>query len=289
MHIQFRHSPLREGFTVVELLVSMTIIGLLLSLLLPAVQRVRETSRNADCKNRLHQIGLAMHEHEAVHRVFPTRDGVCNRIMDAVGNKHSFFKCPSDHRSDEHGVSYLVNDGTDIYNAASFLNGIGNGFSASRFMARPGDPDIRASEIVDGLSQTAAVSERLLSSGNDALLSQADLEGEPHRYPWHVTAMNNLSTSTEVTNACRNNRTTPYPIEWTFPATNQDIGYDHFLGPNEYGCYLGAMIVPASSEHPGLVNVLMGDGSARPVSDHVDLGVWKAIGTRNGNETVGEF
>lgn len=273
----------------VELLVSMAILGLLLALLLPAVQRVRESSRNTDCRNRLHQIGLAMHEHEGVHRVFPTRDGVCKRILEALGNDYAFFKCPSDRRSSESGICYVVNDGTEVYNAASLLNGIGNGFSASRFMSRPRDPDIRASEIVDGLSQTAAVSERLLSTGNDVLLSEAALQAEPHRYPWHVTAMNNLSTSAEVTNTCRNNRTTPYPIEWTFPGTNGDIGYDHFLGPNEFGCYVGATIVPASSEHPSLVNVLFGDGSARSVSDHVDLVAWRAIGTRNGNETVGEF
>ena len=54
----------RNGFTIIELLVSMAIVGLLTAILLPAVQRVRESARNLDCKSRLHQFGLAMHQLE---------------------------------------------------------------------------------------------------------------------------------------------------------------------------------------------------------------------------------
>ena len=47
-----------------------------------------------------------------------------------------------------------------------------------------------------------------------------------------------------------------------------------------------AMQVPASSRHPGGVNVLMGDGSVRFVGDKIDLDTWRALGTRAGQETV---
>ncbi len=62
---------LRHGFTLVELLVVITIIGILIGLLLPAVQSARESGRMAQCRNNLHQIGLAMIYHESDHGTFP--------------------------------------------------------------------------------------------------------------------------------------------------------------------------------------------------------------------------
>jgi prepilin-type N-terminal cleavage/methylation domain-containing protein len=61
----------RRGFTLTEMLVVIAIIGVLVALLLPAVQYVRETARKAQCANHLRQIGYAFHQHNSAWQVFP--------------------------------------------------------------------------------------------------------------------------------------------------------------------------------------------------------------------------
>lgn len=302
----------RRGLTLVEVLVVIAIIGILAALLFPAVQQARESSRRVVCKNNLRQFGLVLAEYADAHGVFPTsqlpespywrmlpyfeQGPLLEQIhawqQSGAASPDSWYiesyGCPDDpvvweHMNAKGGTSYFFNEGT------LFRIGELNGFHA-------GSRDLRPSEIVDGLSQTVAMSERLVRDW--AQKDPAVMVREPRRFLWWTEVRYDQRGEEHLAaQQCRHHRTTPFPQFWGLASPNLggNAGYNHLLPPNHPACYNGpedfginidTFIVPASSNHHGGVNSLLADGSVQFINESIDELIWQALGTRDGVESV---
>jgi prepilin-type N-terminal cleavage/methylation domain-containing protein/prepilin-type processing-associated H-X9-DG protein len=161
-------------------------------------------------------------------------------------------------------------------------------------------------DVLDGMANTAFASERNKGGNGQADHPQRDLHNQAcgAACDGNSNLVTNAARAQELARQCRL-VTVP-----TGSAARQRLGFDnwhrgylnstlynHIYTPNEkaYDCcnncqYAGEdgeeSIVAARSYHPGGVNVLMGDGQVRFVSDSVNEGVWRAVGSRNGQESI---
>ena len=179
------------GFTLVELLVVIAIIGILIALLLPAVQAAREAARAMQCKNNLKQIGLAMHNYHAAVGSFPVGNvkgtywGYNTMLLPYLEQQALFQKadfkavtcfedtraqpdkiglpaaslsvmfCPSDPRV---GKPW-VDEYWGTYMTCSYFGSIGTSTELNDGVLFS-DSDVRVADVLDGTSNTLVVGER---------------------------------------------------------------------------------------------------------------------------------
>lgn len=280
----------RAGVTVVEVLVVTGIAGLLAALLLPAVQSSREASRRMTCSSHLRQIGIAVGNYtETYHKLPPyslrRMRGFLFPDLDATALMWSplpILACPSD------SVSLTVRDNQSYY----FNDGVRLVFPGDGFLGSRGGSIryIGPESVTDGLSNTAAASERLPIPDEQITRDSIDITVPPEWLAMRLFRKTPVTRATpeEFADECqqRAGEIPPYDPNPSY--------YNHVLPPNNSNCLNGPTaahdlnppIAPAKSLHPGGVNLLLGDGSVRFVSDSIARDVWWAVGTRDGRETV---
>lgn len=214
------------------------------------------------------------------------------------------FSCPSDFDSIP----------GNTYGTTNYVVCTGSGSNATARYIRSGDgvmfdPKlngiVRFRDVADGLSNTVAMSETLL--GNGVALGGNGTTSIPASTPPVSPTLQVLNLAATQNDSMTG--TDPNPSTCVIGAAGfwsgirsakwmnghyGDTLYNHGLQPNskQFDCgnkSFNAGLTAARSRHTGGVQVLMCDGSTRFVSETIDIGLWQALGTRSGEEILGEF
>jgi prepilin-type N-terminal cleavage/methylation domain-containing protein/prepilin-type processing-associated H-X9-DG protein len=310
-----RHS--RKGFTLIELLVVIAIIAILIGLLLPAVQKIREAAARMKCSNNLKQISLAAHNYHDTYNVFAPgwdfatswgplahqlpfieQQNLCMMMdmnqsimmpmnMDTQMTQLSIYKCPSDFDNPTPSLGACTNYYGNAGNLPVFV--IARGLNVGEKMNGifySGSSRVKMLDITDGTSNTAMFSERILGDGNMGLISpREDIFNGPNASPGRPATADEAMVWCDSVDI--NNPANQFPVVMGAPWGHGQHSYQHVSPPNGRSCgwlpSLRATMV-ASSRHIGGVNVAFCDGSVHFVRDSINLAVWRAMGSRNGGE-----
>lgn len=306
-----------RAFTLVELLVVIAIIGILIALLLPAVQAAREAARRSQCTNHLKQWGLALHNYELSNKTLPfgcqTRDHCSVRML----WRHPF--APALWPYLEQTVLYQEYDFGQNFYADS--NEVPLRVKVSYYYC----PSDRVGGAWVGDDYSRARGNYVVNFGNTNYC-QTDLTittptaadpWETGRFRGAPFGPNRVVRIAEITDGLSNtiamSEVLMAVVDDTFDfrgdILNDDVGAGQFMtqfGPNstvadhtacaDYTDKPGpcvndtsdASYVSARSKHPGGVNTLRCDGSVAFVSETIPLAAWKALGSSQGGETTTE-
>ncbi|QDU59313.1 Type II secretion system protein G precursor [Planctomycetes bacterium Pan216] len=315
---------IKRGFTLIELLVVIAIIGVLVAMLLPAVQQAREAARRAQCKNNLKQLGIALHNYHESHLVFPP--GYIARGVSSADNSGA-----------ETGPGFAwgsmllpYTDQEAIYNqidfeadATSAVNTTSSAQAFNSFLC-PSDGAEKTFTVNDGSNDHTLGSANYVGviGYGSATMNPGNPNGAGMFYRNSSVRLNDISDGTTRTLALgersheRRSGTGGTVVEsdstWyaAVPGVDRSAGMMMMPSMTEgpASLVLGHVGQPAmmsmmamhhtpsqtthivnfSSKHPGGVHFLMGDGSVFFLNENVDYSTFRWLGERNdGNITEG--
>ena len=307
----------RRGFTLVELLVVIAIIGVLVALLLPAVQAAREAARRTQCVNNLKQVGLAMHNHLGARKAFPP-----GSYWDLKSNSLPDFQVNGNEAT---WITFLLPylEETGLYNQINWKLSFGGAFEAPKYPNKP-----ITSAPLQGMRCPS--SETITQLWWDAWMrgNYAANNGIGPMTEWTTPPPSTRMTGALFWESQKRGRKASYFTDGlsktAFVSEILIVGkegslddirgimhypegclYHHNYTPNDGqpdrvrrdAClskpfapcqgstpYRAVVMTPRSA-HQGGVNLLLGDGAVQFVTDVISSSTWRALSTPQGNET----
>jgi prepilin-type N-terminal cleavage/methylation domain-containing protein len=303
----------RQGFTLVELLVVIAIIGILVALLLPAVQAAREAARRMECSNNLKQLGIGMHNYHDTYNSLPYG------VNAGWGHSWTAFVLPQLEQSPLYDtIPTPFNDsgvwtGTDARSLA--LIALSRTYvPVFRCPSQPG-PNNEPLNI-NGLTGRA-VNNYLACAGGNARNDNRGANGmdrsnglflasiftqNPTRPPFKfrdaIDGLSNTLLIGESQYELNLNRGCGICDRYVFYHMNADSGdggdFSEVLGSTFYKINNQAVNTSErelaySSYHPGGAMMVLADGSTQFAAETIDLTTWRGLCSRDGGEVLGEF
>lgn len=289
-----RRSP--SGFTLIELLVVIAVIGVLVALLLPAVQQAREAARKAQCQNNLKQVGLALHNYHEQHRQFPM--GSSRDVPGAWG--YALYLLP-------------FMDQANAFNTADFAAPDCCILLRSMQTAVPPkvDPESRPYAVLTCPSDPSG--NKLLTHGSPNAYpcgnlypgSYLGISGDTE-YGIGGTTSNNgtfyTRSSTKLNDILDGSSNTivigerglPNDLVWGWLICG-GMEFDHYvstargLSPGKNAPFTDGIVERFWSWHPGGAHFLFGDGHIRMLNYSMNFNTYRQLSTRAGAEVTGDF
>jgi prepilin-type N-terminal cleavage/methylation domain-containing protein len=296
----------RRGFTLIELLVVIAIIAVLMALLLPAVQQAREAARLTQCRNNMKQIGIALHNYIDLHEVFPpgsTNDVEQGGWISNPQNRHIHswlsmilpeleqhalyddidFDVSSMHPNNRTVASNIIT----AYRCPSY--------SGYRFSTGPSYTRFSPKYATTNYVAMGATDVGHIYGQNTGLMSP-----DGTIYPLSKSRMADVLDGLSNTLISVETREDAMSV-WIDGGTASVVAlrYDAFNAPSYAGTEISlnyqpyfdypdprAEFGPSSMHMNGGVH-LLGDGSARFISENIAASVYVALTTRAGGESVG--
>jgi prepilin-type N-terminal cleavage/methylation domain-containing protein/prepilin-type processing-associated H-X9-DG protein len=298
-------SARRPGFTLIELLVVIAVVGVLIALLLPAVQAAREAARRAQCTSNLRQIALAMHNYVDANGTLPMggadqRDAINpgSLVRDSSGLFVAILP-----QLEQHAMFHAVNFDVHIFNAANFTvtsTGLAVHWCPSDGAIQGTDINPLYNPFLDLTGRPVAYTSY---AGNDLLFPYGDA---PRRF----AEITDGTSQTFLLGEKAHSELSDYwrPIfGWWFSGDTGDTRFWTVFPLNSYRKIDSpfwrdlTLMYGASSYHPGGANFAMADGSVRFIKDTIGSwtfdpnsdsiwsgppGTYQNLATYNGGEVI---